>query len=125
MYTYRGSCRDAPARPSKVPTEKEVKIWFKLGMDVGPLSTLLETKSPGHHLAVDVSIAVEHFTLFRTAEIELEIVFFRKTDTSVDLVRGGADATAGVARPGLGHGDFPGCFLPIGQTPRRSVGDEA
>jgi hypothetical protein len=94
-------------------------------MDVGRLSTLLETNSLGYHLAVDIGIAIDHFTLFGTAEIELEIVFFGETDAPVDLVRGGADAAAGIARPGLGHGDFPGGLLPIGQAPRRPVGDEA
>jgi hypothetical protein len=79
----------------------------------------LETKSPGYHLAVDVRIAVHHFPLLRATEIELEIVFFRKTNAAVDLVCGGADTPAGIAGPGLGHGDFPGCLLSIGQTPRR------
>ena len=69
-------------------------------MDVGRLSTLLETNSLGYHLAVDIGIAIDHFTLFGTAEIELEIVFFGET-----------------------HGDFPGGLLPIGQAPRRPVGD--
>src|SRR5437660_425115 len=85
----------------------------------------LQANGLGHNLAVDIGIAIDHFTLFGTAEIELEVIFFGETDAPMDLVRCGADAAAGIARPGLGHGDFPGGLLPIGQTPRRSVGNEA
>src|ERR1043165_4449281 len=76
--------------------------------NTGAYPTTLQTNGLGHHLAVDIGIAIDHFTLFGTAEIELEIVFFGETNAPMDLVRGGADAAAGIARPGLGHGDFLG-----------------
>src|SRR6266704_2201021 len=87
--------------------------------------TMLQPDSLSHHLAVDVGIAVDHFTLFGAAEIELQVVFFGETDTAMDLVRGGADPAAGIAGPGFSHGDFLRYLLRIGQTPGRPVGDEA
>src|SRR5712691_3095634 len=85
----------------------------------------LQANGLSHNLAVDIGIAIDHFTLFGTAEIELEVVFFGETDAAMDLVRCGADAAAGIARPGLSHGDLLGRLLPIGQAPRRTVSDEA
>ena len=85
----------------------------------------LQANGLSHNLAVDIGIAIDHFTLFGTAEIELEIVFFGETNTPMDLVRRSTDATAGIARPGFGHSDFFGRLLPVGQTPRGPVSDKA
>src|SRR6266705_6152516 len=83
--------------------------------NTGAHPATLQANGLGYNLAVDIGIAIDHFSLFGPAEIELEIVFFGETDAPMDLVRGGADAAGGIARPGLGHADFPGGRLTIGQ----------
>src|SRR5712691_4609263 len=93
--------------------------------NTGAHPSTLQANGLCHNLAVDIGITIDHFTLFGTAEIELEIVFFGETDAPMDMVRCGADAAAGIARPGLSHGDLLGRLLPIGQAPRRTVSDEA
>ena len=59
--------------------------------NTGAYPTALQANGLCHNLAVDIGIAIDHFTLFGTAEIELEIVFFGETDAPMDLVRSGAD----------------------------------